>query len=295
MDSLKKILGSIGKFILYILEFIIIIYVVVITTFLLCRNKYGYTEVGSTTLVPLKIDTAEYIKDGKEGNLLVVKKTSNLKEGDLIYYYTSEDERYVVKSDYIKSIFNGDGNKLYTLDDGVGSTVVSTRVLGKYANQYAGFGTIFALLTSKFGFLFLVLLPIMCIFIYQLYSLIMVLKYEKVELSELDKELNETEEKEKKKEETKKVETKEEEKKEEPEKVETKVEEKKEEPEKVETKVEEKKEEPEKVETKEEEKKEEPEKIESKLEEKKEEPEKIESKLEEKKEDLTPEEDIEIL
>ena len=198
MDSLKKIFGSIGKFLLYIFEFIIIIYVIVITTFLLFRNKYGYTEVGNTTFVPLKIDTAEYIKDGKEGNLLVVKNTPNLKEGDLIYYYTTEDERYVVKSDYIKSIFNGDGNKLYTLNDEAGSTVVSTRVLGKYANQYAGFGTIFSILTSKFGFLLLVLLPIMCIFIYQLYSLIMVLKYEKVELSPLDKELKEAEKEEKK-------------------------------------------------------------------------------------------------
>ena len=198
MDSLKKIFGSIGKFLLYIFEFIIIIYVIVITTFLLFRNKYGYTEVGNTTFVPLKIDTAEYIKDGKEGNLLVVKNTPNLKEGDLIYYYTTEDERYVVKSDYIKSIFNGDGNKLYTLNDEAGSTVVSTRVLGKYANQYSGFGTIFSILTSKFGFLLLVLLPIMCIFIYQLYSLIMVLKYEKVELSPLDKELKEAEKEEKK-------------------------------------------------------------------------------------------------
>lgn len=208
MDSLKKIFGSIGKFILYIFEFLIIIYVIVITTFLLFRNKYGYTEVGNTTFVPLKIDTAEYIKDGKEGNLLVVKRTSNLKEGDLIYYYTTEEERYIVKSDYIKSVFNGDGNKLYTLNDEAGSTVVSSRVLGKYANQYSGFGTIFSLLTSKFGFLLLVLLPIMCIFIYQLYSLIMVLKYEKVELSSLDKELKEAEDEEKK---VKKVETKKEE------------------------------------------------------------------------------------
>ena len=196
MDSLKKIFGSIGKFFLYILEFVIILYVIVITTFLLFRNKYGYTEINNTTLVPLKIDTAEYVKDGKEGNLLVVKNSSNLREGDLIYYYTIENEQYIVKSEYIKSIFKGDGNKLYTLADESGTTVVSTRVLGKYANQYGGFGTIFSILTSKFGFLLLVLLPIMCIFIYQLYSLIMVLKYEKVELEALDKELNNDDKKE---------------------------------------------------------------------------------------------------
>ena len=209
MDSLKKIFGSIGKFFLYILEFVIILYVIVITTFLLFRNKYGYTEINNTTLVPLKIDTAEYVKDGKEGNLLVVKNSSNLREGDLIYYYTIENEQYIVKSEYIKSIFKGDGNKLYTLADESGTTVVSTRVLGKYANQYGGFGTIFSILTSKFGFLLLVLLPIMCIFIYQLYSLIMVLKYEKVELEALDKELNNDDKKEEVKKEEK-VEPKEE-------------------------------------------------------------------------------------
>ena len=255
MDSLKKIFGSIGKFLLYIFEFLIIIYVIVITTFLLFRNKYGYTEVGNTTFVPLKIDTAEYIKDGKEGNLLVVKKTSNLKEGDLIYYYTTEEERYIVKSDYIKSVFNGDGNKLYTLNDEAGTTVVSSRVLGKYANQYAAFGTIFGLLTSKFGFLFLVLLPIMCVFIYQLYSLIMVLKYEKVELSSLDEELKEAEKEEKTE---KKTESKKEEKEPEPKKDEKPKEEVKEEP-------------------------------------KKEDETSKEEVKEEKKKDIEPEEDIEIL
>ena len=262
MDSVKNIFGSIGRFLLYLFEFLIIIYVIVITTFLLFRNKYGYTEVGNTTFVPLQIDTAEYIKDGKEGNLLVVKKTSNLNEGDLIYYYTTEEERYIVKSDYIKSVFNGDGNKLYTLNDESGSTVVSNRVLGKYANQYAGFGTIFGLLTSKFGFLFLVLLPIMCIFIYQLYSLIMVLKYEKVELSSLDKELEEADKE--------KADAKKEEKVEEKTEVKEEIKVEKE----PESKVEEKKEEPEIVESREEETKEVKEEI---------------------KVVLAPEEDVEIL
>ena len=262
MDSVKNIFGSIGRFLLYLFEFLIIIYVIVITTFLLFRNKYGYTEIGNTTFVPLQIDTAEYIKDGKEGNLLVVKKTSNLNEGDLIYYYTTEEERYIVKSDYIKSVFNGDGNKLYTLNDESGSTVVSNRVLGKYANQYAGFGTIFGLLTSKFGFLFLVLLPIMCIFIYQLYSLIMVLKYEKVELSSLDKELEEADKE--------KADAKKEEKVEEKTEVKEEIKVEKE----PESKVEEKKEEPEIVESREEETKEVKEEI---------------------KVVLAPEEDVEIL
>ena len=58
MDSVKNIFGSIGRFLLYLFEFLIIIYVIVITTFLLFRNKYGYTEVGNTTFVPLQIDTA---------------------------------------------------------------------------------------------------------------------------------------------------------------------------------------------------------------------------------------------
>ncbi len=186
MENIKKIFGNIGKFILYILELILIIYFIVITTFLLFRNKYGYTEIGDTTFVPLKIDTAENIKDGKNGNLLVVKKTYNIKDGDLIYYYVVENERYIIKSDYVKSSFKGDNNILYTLDDERGSTVISTRVLGKYANQYPNYGTIFSVLTSKFGFLIFVLLPIMCLFIYQLYSLIIILKYENVELSSLE-------------------------------------------------------------------------------------------------------------
>ena len=84
MDSVKNIFGSIGRFLLYLFEFLIIIYVIVITTFLLFRNKYGYTEVGNTTFVPLQIDTAEYIKDGKDA--AVSYKSADLKFKNTLDY-----------------------------------------------------------------------------------------------------------------------------------------------------------------------------------------------------------------
>ena len=56
--------------------------------------------------------------------------------------------------------------------------LASERVLGKYANLYPTIGGILEVVESRIGFLFLVLLPIMIVFIYQVYEFIVVLHYE---------------------------------------------------------------------------------------------------------------------
>ena len=60
-------------------------------------------------------------------------------------------------------------------------SVASNRVLGKYTTTYSGLGRVLDVLESRLGFLFLVLLPIMLVFIYQVYQFIIVLKYDEVE------------------------------------------------------------------------------------------------------------------
>ena len=173
---MKRILGWLWNFI----EIVIIVYVVFITSCILCRNKYGFTQFGDYTLASINEVTVNYLDNSKEGNLLVVKDSGVINKGDLIYYYAPIEEEYVIRSGVVTDAVKGE-TSLYTLNDEDKTSVSSARVLGKYANQYEKYGAILELLESRIGFLFLVLLPIMIVFIYQIYEFVIVLKYDEVD------------------------------------------------------------------------------------------------------------------
>jgi len=174
---MKKVL----RFIWSIVELVIIAYVILITSFILCRNKYGYTQIGDYTFNNIALIDERNIEDTKKGDLLVVKNTNDIKKGDRIYYYAAYNEVFIVRSDYVVSVESDDYSSLYTIErNGEKLTIANTRVLGKYSNTYSNLGAILDVLESRVGFLFLVLLPIMIVFIYQVYEFVMILRYEDV-------------------------------------------------------------------------------------------------------------------
>ena len=61
-------------------------------------------------------------------------------------------------------------NNTYTIDDEYNTTVHSDKTIGKYTFKYHKLGNYFNFLQSRVGFLFFVLLPIMVVFIYQIYD-----------------------------------------------------------------------------------------------------------------------------
>lgn len=180
MEKMKKALRKIGSILWTFLEAVIIVYVICITMVILLRNKFGYTQIEKLTFVTMQEDTYEYIDKAKEGDLLVVKSSKKIEVGDVIYYYININNQYVVKSGAVREVTQGETTALYILNDDIGTTVASTKVLGKESNLYPTWGTVLDILTSRFGFLFLVLLPIMIVFIYQIYEFVMVLKFEEV-------------------------------------------------------------------------------------------------------------------
>ncbi len=192
---LKRILNWIWEFV----EILIIIYVIFITSCILCRNKYGYTQFGDMTFVTVSDSNSKLIANSSAGDLLVIKEQqTDLDVGDLIYYYVTVDEKYVVRTGVIESKTEDDYAALYVLKDDDGSSIASNRVLGKYVKKYSNTGRVLDVLESRIGFLFLVLLPILIVFIYQVYQLVVVAKYEEV-LEDDRKELSKKEIKDEKK------------------------------------------------------------------------------------------------
>lgn len=175
------------KFIWLLVEFIIIVYVIILTSFLLCKNKYGYTQFSNYTIVPIDLLGEKNNPKTKSGDLLIVKNSNDIKEGDLIYYYVVYNDNYIIKSSPVLSVNNDDYSYLYTVDDSGPTSITGTRVLGKYANTYTSLGSVLSFLLSRLGFLFFALLPILVVFIYRVYDLVMILRYERVEIDNLTK------------------------------------------------------------------------------------------------------------
>lgn len=206
---LKKILKWLWEF----LEILIIIYVIFITSCILCRNKFGYTQFGDMTFVTVSESNEKFFMNNKAGDLLIIKNQQmNLDVNDLIYYYVTVDEKYIVRTGVVDSKTQDDYAALYILRDDEGSSIASNRVIGKYVKTYPGKGAILDVLESRVGFLFLVLLPILIVFIYQIYQLVIVAKYEVVEddIDDEEEEKSHTKKITKKRETVKAVEKKEE-------------------------------------------------------------------------------------
>ena len=179
-----------------ILEVIIIVYAILITSFLLCRNKYGFTQFGDYTFENVNLVDERNIQGANKGDLLVVKNTNDIKVGDVIYYYAPFNENYIIRSDAVIAIEQDDYSALYTVHRGDADvTVASTRVLGKNPKVWPTIGGILDIVESRVGFLFLVLLPIMIVFIYQVYEFIVILRYEKIEEDTENEEIDDKVEK----------------------------------------------------------------------------------------------------
>ena len=192
---------KIGSWILGVVEAVIIVYVIFLTGCLLFVNEFGHTQFGKYTLIEVNKGQATLLDDVEEGDLLVIKDGSDIVKGNIIYYYSVINEQYFVKKAMVTEIKDDGFGAMYSIDvanKGETAVVNDKKVIGNYVSIHRRLGKLLTVLESKIGFLFLVLLPMMCIFIYHVYSFIIILKFEKAEPEE-EIEVLEEEEKPKKK------------------------------------------------------------------------------------------------
>ena len=167
-----------------ILEVVIVLYVVFITSCILFKNRYGFTQFGDYTFIPVVNDNEKYIKDVKKGDLLIAKKVDKVSLSESIYFYTSENRNHIVREGKVTRIPMGDGDTLYDitvemLDKSVDTTVSGSKIVGKKSTLLPLLGSVLTFLESRTGFLLCVLLPIVIVFLYQIYEFISVVRYER--------------------------------------------------------------------------------------------------------------------
>lgn len=170
-----------------ILEVFIIAYVIVLTSFILHRNLYGFTQFGNYTFVNITVFDIRNIDNVKKNNLLVIKSDNTIKENDLVYYYYVQNDKYIVRSNKVVAKLEGSSDISYQVDDKESSLIPGKRIIGTTASKIGFFGGLLALLESRYGFIFLVLLPIVIVFAYQLYDFIITIRSERESVADLNK------------------------------------------------------------------------------------------------------------
>ena len=169
-----KVLHIIKSFIFGVLGCIFFAFAISITVLLLNYNKYGLTQFGNTTLVMIRDEIAS--ETLKKGDLVLVKssKVTDLELGEEIFVYR------ILGSNKV-TVEVGKVGQLYPDEDAVafenGDIFSQEFVIGTADKIYNEIGTYLSIVESKWGFLFLILVPCLLIFIYEIYALIVEIKY----------------------------------------------------------------------------------------------------------------------
>lgn len=168
-----------------ILEFFVIIYVILITSLILCQNKYGYTEIFGYTLKNISKTEESTIKDANPGDLLMIKNNKKIDVNDNIYYYGVNNESYTIYKDSVLNIEQKD--KYYTISrDNKDVIIDKSRIIGKEVITCPYLGELLEAAESRTGFLFFVLLPIMIVFVYQVYEFLFTFRSHRRDLESTD-------------------------------------------------------------------------------------------------------------
>jgi len=164
----------IKSIILGILLTVYFIFVIAMTVLLLNFNDYGVTQFGETSLII--IDEAISNDNYKKGDLVIVKnkKLEKYNIGEDVFAYKVDAKGNV-------SVDLGKVGNIYPEEDAIsfenGSNYSMEFVSGTPDKIYNDIGTYLSVIESKWGFLFIVLVPSFLIFVYEVYALIVEIKY----------------------------------------------------------------------------------------------------------------------
>lgn len=175
---MKKALKIIKKTLLIICGVIFFTFAIIMTILLLYKNDFGVTQMGKTSLIIIgdEISSAKY----KKGDLVLVdsKKVDKIIVDEEIFTYKLDaDGKATVQVGKVGEVSATD-NAIKFVN---GDTYSMKFVIGSATNVYSNLGLVLSLIQSKWGFLFVVLVPSFLIFIWEFYALIVEIKYGKEE------------------------------------------------------------------------------------------------------------------
>lgn len=146
-----------------IIEIIVVIYVISIASLILFRNKYGFTQFGNKTFINIDSSMKDTVRNARYGDLVIVKSGEKIKNKDIIYYYTIEEEDYIVGSGKVRKV----NDNSYIVEDNI--VIDESRLIGKENVNIHYLGSVISFIETKKGFVLCVLLPIIIVFIVEIF------------------------------------------------------------------------------------------------------------------------------
>lgn len=175
-----KVLKTIKRIFIGIILVIFFAFTITMTILLLNYNDFGITQFDDTSLLIIKngFSSDTY----KKGSLVIVenKPVKDYKIGEEIFTYHMDQQNnnsIDVQLGVIAQIHEEDSSVTFAN----GETYSRQFIMGTGEKIYPKLGTYLGVIESKWGFLFIILVPNFFLFVYQLYSLIVEIKYGKEE------------------------------------------------------------------------------------------------------------------
>ncbi len=150
---------------------------IIVTILLLSFNEYKCSEINGNTLYIVTSDIGDRYK---KGDLLVIEKSrdTDINIGDEIFLYKNitSDDYDVIVEELIDKEKQG-ARTLYTVSGNV--QYDSEYTIGKVENTkvFHYLGTFLGIIESRWGYLFLVVIVTLLLFLQEIYELVMEIKY----------------------------------------------------------------------------------------------------------------------
>ena len=164
-----KILGWFFKILLG-LYFIVAIFLI---ASLLSYNDHNITVFGKTSFIVIQDNDLE--PEFNRGDLALVRRNNveDVNAGDRIFFYQSQGREVTINLATVEGVRTNESNEtIFTLTGDY--ELNSQNLIGRAdtSQTFSNLGTVFEILQSRWGFLFLIILPIFISFMYGLYALV---------------------------------------------------------------------------------------------------------------------------
>lgn len=183
------------KVLVWVRDILIGIWIIVAiftTVCLINYNEYKVTEFGNTTL--LIIDSDELKPTYNKNDLVILTKESDgsYNKGDLIFFYKNNQNAsdFISEAEIDEVIASSGAESSYNID---GINIPYKNIIGKVngSKKMPYVGLILSIFESRWGFMFLVILPTLFALVYEIYAIVIEVKKEtKEEKTEETKESN---------------------------------------------------------------------------------------------------------
>lgn len=166
-NILKVILGIIGVCYLAV--------IIVVTACLLCYNDYKVTEMLGYSFIIIDENSEKY----NDGDLVLFRQgeMDKVEQNDEIFFYEVTNGIPSIHYGTVTEVLPIDEDeRTFTINDN--HDISSESLIGKTetARVYPHLGKILSILESRFGFLILVILPTLLLFLYELYRVMIEIK-----------------------------------------------------------------------------------------------------------------------